>query len=92
MTRDNKKVTSTGDFKLNILKYDTSTEVNEFLDLVKRQWFTPNFDGPTTITSHDKLFLIDNIFLNLNDTHCCSGNYLVENSLPNSQFSNNRKT
>ena len=55
VVRNNKKVILTGDFDLNLLKFDTSTEVNEFLDLLTRQWFTPNFYGPTRITFHDKL-------------------------------------
>ena len=40
--RENKKVILTGDFNLNLLKFDTNTEVNDFLDLLTRPWFTPH--------------------------------------------------
>ena len=68
----------TGNFHLNLLKFDTSTEVNDFLDLVTRKWLTPHTLGPTRITSQDKRSLIDKIFLNLNDMHCYSGNLIVK--------------
>ena len=67
-------MTSTGDFSLNLFEFDTSTQVNKFLNLLTRQWLTPNFHGPARITFHDKLSFIDNVFLNFNDMHCCSGN------------------
>ena len=42
VARENKKVILTGDFNLNLLKFDTNTEVNDFLDLLTRLWFTPH--------------------------------------------------
>ena len=53
----------TSDFNLNLLKFDTNTEVNDFLDLRTRNWFRPHILDPTRITSQDKPSLIDNIFL-----------------------------
>ena len=75
VARENKKVIF-GDFNLNLLKFDTNTEVNNFLDLLTRKWFTPHILGPTRITSQNKPTLIDNIFLNFNDMHCYSGNLI----------------
>ena len=63
VARENKKVILTGDFNLNLLKFDTNTEVNDFLDLLTRKWFTPHILDPTRITPQDKPSLIDNIFL-----------------------------
>ena len=76
VARENKKVILTGDFNLNLLKVDTNTEVNDFLNLLTRKWFTPHILGPTRITSQNKPTLIDNIFLNFIDMHCYSGNLI----------------
>ena len=75
----------TGDFNLNLLKFGTNTEVNDFLDLVTRKWFTPHILSPTRITLQDKPSFIDNIFLNFNDMHCYSGNLIekITHHLPN---------
>ena len=62
VARENKKVILTGDFNLNHQKFDTNTEVNDFLDLRTRNCFSPHILGPTRITSQDKPSLIDNIF------------------------------
>ena len=85
VARENKNVILTGDFNLNLLKFGTNTEVNNFLDLVTRKWFTPHILSPTRITLQDKPSLIDNIFLNFNDMHCYSGNLIekITHHLPN---------
>ena len=74
-----------GDFDLNLLKFDTNIELNDFLDLLTRKWFTPHILGPTRITSQDKPSIIDNIFFNFNDMHCYSENVIEKNTdhLPN---------
>ena len=91
VVRENKKVILTHDFNLNLLKFDTNSEVNNFLDLLTRKWFTPHILGPPRITSQDKPFLIDNIFFNFNDMHCYSGN-LIEKSMIIYLISHYRKT
>ena len=85
VARENKKVILAGDFNLNLLKFDTNTEVNDYLDLLTRKWFTPHILGPTRTTSHDKPSLIDHIFLNFNDIQSCSGNLIgkITDYLPN---------
>ena len=70
VARESKKVILAGDFNLNLPKFDTNTEVNDFLDLLTRKWFTPHILGSTRITPQDKPSLIDNIFLNFNNMHC----------------------
>ena len=83
--KEKKKVILTGDFNLNLLKFDKSKEVNEFLNLLTARWFTPYILGPTRLTDFQKPSLIDNIFLNFNDMHCNSGNLLnkISDHLPN---------
>ena len=44
----------TGDFDLNLLKLDTNTEANDFLDLLTRNRFTIQIPGPTRTNSQDK--------------------------------------
>ena len=85
IARENKKVILTGDFNLNLLKFDTNTEVNDFLDLLTKKWFTPHILGPTRITSQGKTSLVDKIFLNFNDMHCYCGNLIekITDYLPN---------
>ena len=83
VARENNKVTLTGGFNLN-LKFDTNTEVNDFLYLLTRKCFTPHILGPTTITSQNKPSLIDNIFFNFNDMHCYRGSLIeITDHLPN---------
>ena len=85
MIKKRKKVILTGDFNFNLLKFDKSKEVNEFLNYLTAKWYTPRILGPTRLTEHQQPSLIDNIFLNFNDMHCNSGNLLdkISDHLPN---------
>ena len=67
-----KKIILTGDFNLNLLKFDKNKDITEFLDLL--QWLIPQIPGPTSITENEQASLIDNFFIDFNDLHCTSGN------------------
>ena len=80
-----KKIILTGDFNLNLLKFDKNKEITEFLDFLTTKWFTPQILGPTRITENEQVSLIDNFFINFNDWHCTSGNFFekISDHLPN---------
>lgn len=52
-----------GDFNIDLLKYNTHTITNDFLDQMFSNTFSPLITRPTRITSHTAT-LIDNIFTN----------------------------
>ena len=70
---------------LNLLNFDKNKEVNEFLDVLTSNWFTPQILGPTRFAEHHKPSLVDNIFVNFSDMHCTSGNIIekITDQLPN---------
>ena len=63
----------TGDLNINLLDFDRNKEVNEFLDILTSNWFTPQILGPTRFVEHAKHSLVENIFVNFSDMHCTSG-------------------
>ena len=63
----------TGDLNINLLDFDRNKEVNEFLDILTSNWFTPQILGPTRFVEHTKHSLVENIFVNFSDMHCTSG-------------------
>ena len=75
----------TGDLNINLLNFDKNKEVNEFLDVLTSNWFTPQILGPTRFVEHNKPSLVDNIFVNFSDMHCTSGNIIekITDHLPN---------
>ena len=75
INKENKKIVLTGDFNLNLLKFDKNKEITEFLDFLTPKWFTPQILGPTRITENQQASLIDNLFIDFNDLHCTSGNF-----------------
>ena len=85
LSKENKKVILTGDLNINLLNFDKNKEVNEFLDVLTSNWFTPQILGPTRFVGHNKPCLVDNIFVNFSYMHCTSG-YIIEkitDHLPN---------
>ena len=70
---------------MNLLKFDKSKEVTEFLDFLAAKWLTPQILGPTRITENEQVSLIDNFFIDSNDLHCTSGNFFekISDHLPN---------
>ena len=85
LSKENKKVILTGDLNINLLNFDKNKEVNEFLDILTSNWFTPQILGPTRFVEHNKPSLVDNIFVNFSDMHCTSGNIIekITDHLPN---------
>ena len=67
----------TGDLNINLLNFDKNKEVNEFLDVLTSNWFTPQILGPTRFVEHNKPSLAENIFVKFSDTHCTS-RYITE--------------
>ena len=83
--KENKKTILTGDFNLNLLKFEKNKEITEFLDFLTAKWFTPQILGPTRITENEQASLIDNFFTDFNEMQCTSGNFLekISDHLPN---------
>ena len=61
---------------MNLLNFDKNKEVNEFLDLLTSNWFTPQILGPTRFVEQNKPSLVGNIFVNFSDMQCTSGNII----------------
>ena len=83
--KENKKIILTGNFNLNLLKFDKNKEINEFLDNLTAKGFTPHVLGPTRITENEQASLIDIFFIDFHHMQCTSGNILEKMSdhLPN---------
>ena len=80
---EKKKIILTGDFNLNLLKFDKNKDITEFLNLL--QQLIPQILGPTSITENEQASLIDNFFIDFNDLPCTSGNFFekISDHLPN---------
>ena len=61
--RENKPFVILGDFNLDLLKYDSHFDTDNFLDIMLSYRFQPHIVQPTRITDHSST-LIDNIFFN----------------------------
>ena len=60
---ENKQVIFMGDFKMNLLNYNTIKRITQFVDKLCKNSFIPYINLPTRITNQSKT-LIDNIFYN----------------------------
>ena len=69
LSKENKKVILTRELNINLLNFDKNKEVNEFLDVLTSNWFTPQILGPTRFVEHNKPSLVDNVFVNFSDMH-----------------------
>ena len=67
------------------LKFDKNKDITEFLDFLTAKWFTPQILGPTRVTENEQASLIDDFFIDFNDLHCTSGNFVekISDHLPN---------
>ena len=61
ITKENKTTFLLGDFNIDLLKYESHTSTNEFLDSLSSNMILPYILHPNRITVHSKS-LIDNIF------------------------------
>ena len=85
INKEHKEIIIIGDFNYNLLKFDSSDEVNDFISLISTQLLQPHILAPTRIVSGNKPSLVDNIFMNLTEKHTTSGNLLdkISDHLPN---------
>ena len=85
VNKENKEIILMGDFNYDLLKFDKSTEVNEFLSILSTQLMQPHIIGPTRIVAGNKPSLVDNIITNYTDNDIISGNLLdkISDHLPN---------
>ena len=81
---ENKYCTVMGDFNLDLLKFESHQDTNNFLNTLSSFFFQPQILQPTRITEHSAT-LIDNIFFNSLDHFVIRGNliYDLSDHLPN---------
>ena len=82
---ENKYCVILGDFNLDLLKFETHSGTNDFLNiLISISYFQSQILQPTRITDHS-VTLIDNIFFNSVEHFTISGNliYNLTDHLPN---------
>ena len=83
VSKENKSIVLLGDFNINLLNFDNSTEVGTFIDTLESYSLLPQVTLPTRITETSQT-LIDNIFTTSIDRKCVSGNVLhsISDHLP----------
>ena len=83
ITKENKTTFLLGDFNIDLLKYDSHTSTNEFLDSLSSNMVLPYILHPTRVTGHSKT-LIDNIFSNhiSKETICGNLTSTISDHLP----------
>ena len=77
LNKENKEVYITGDFNLDLLRYETNPKIKEFYNLMPSNSFLPLITQPTRLTENTQT-LIDNIFTNTFVYDNYSGNILIE--------------
>ena len=76
--RERKMCVLMGDFNLDLLKFETHKETDDFLNTMLTTNFLPQILQPTRITDHSAT-LIDNIFLNIHrEMFTISGNLIYD--------------
>lgn len=94
INKEKKLMIISGDFNYNLLHYDNSVQITEFLDLMLSNHCIPTITYPTRVTNNAQPSLIDNIFLNNNNLDFISGNLTtkITDHMPNflilNEFSN----
>ena len=85
ISRENKLVILSGDFNLNLLKFDKIPCADSFLNLMLANFLKPLIIQPTRINDTSTPSLIDNIFINSLQLNAVSGNLIdkVSDHLPN---------
>ena len=66
-----------GDFNINLLKYQSHPERNDFINLVVSHYLLPRILHPTRVTDHSAT-IIDNIFSNNVEPDTVGGNILSQ--------------
>ena len=62
-----------GDFNINLLKYQSHPETNDFIKLMVSHYLLPHILHPTRVTDHSAT-IIDNIFSNNVESDTVGGN------------------
>ena len=70
--QENRKLILTGDFNINLLLSNASTEIGNFLDSLMSYNLIPKITVPTRITSNSAT-LIDHIYTNIDKDQCLAG-------------------
>ena len=89
---ENKTIIIMGDFNINLLHYETSPNVNNYINCMLSNHFQPVSLQPSRITNNSST-LIDNIFTNAIDCKMFSGNILfqISDHLPQFAIFSNKK-
>ena len=66
-----------GDFNLNLLNYESHSDINDFINTMVSHYLLPYVLHPTRVTVHSST-VIDNIFSNITDFDTKSGNILCD--------------
>ena len=77
LNKEGKEVFITGDFNIDLLKYESNSSYRDFYNLVTSNGFLPLILQPSRITD-TSYTLIDNIFTNAFTHESISGNILIE--------------
>ena len=77
VNKETKYCTMQGDFNLDLLKIDSHTMADNFLNIMGSNFFQPYILQPTRITDHSAT-LIDNIFFNSIEHFTISGNIVYD--------------
>ena len=73
----NKHVFILEDFNINLLNYNSSTPITNYVNFLFSKQFLPYIIHPSRVSAHSSS-LIDNIFSNITDTKTISGNILTQ--------------
>ena len=73
----NKHVFILGDFNINLLNYNSSTPITNYVNFLFSQQFLPYIIHPSRVSAHSST-LVDNIFSNITDNETLSGNILTQ--------------
>ena len=85
LSHENKTIVITGDFNIDLLKYDTEKDSADFLDSMYAGFLLPYISTPSRVTPHSKI-LNDNIFSNNIEDSSIQGNIVITISDHYAQF------
>ena len=78
LVKENKLVAIMGDFNIDLLKYDSNTNINDFVNMMFSFHFQPCILHPTRITECSST-IIDNIYINnATESNISAGNILSQ--------------
>ena len=85
ISKEKKECYLSGDFNIDLLKYDSNNKYSDFLNTITSYSFLPHILQPTRITN-ESASIIDNIYGNNFEQESISGNILVKFSEHFAQF------